>query len=134
MALPKKVGDAADKLYELREARLALQRDQETELDKLKKKEAEMEEHVISLLAAQGLESARGEVATVTRTKKTVLKVVDMMKLWKWAKKKDDPSIFHKRVATEHYVLLAKSGVEVPGVEAMTLPDLSITRAAAKKS
>lgn len=132
MALPKKVGDAADRLYELREKRLELQRAQETELKKLKDKEEEMEQHVIALMSAQGLESARGDVATVTRTKKTVLKVVDMMKLWAWAKKNDDPSIFHKRVATEHYVEVAKGGKVVPGVEALVIPDLSITRAAKK--
>lgn len=130
--MPKKLGDAVDKLYEARQARLELQRAQEEALAKLEKTEADLEEHVTALLSAQGLESARGDIASVTRTTKTVGKIVDFAKLWKWAVKQNDPAIFQKRLANEHFKDLIKGGKAIPGTESVTLHDLSINKAGTK--
>ena len=128
--LPKTLGDAADLLFERQQARLSLQRKQEEELNKLKLLEDQAEEHVLALLSAQGLESCRGKVATVTVQHKSVPKVLDWDKVRKWVAKTADIAIFQKRLSSTHFIELQEAKVVVPGVEYIAVKQLSITKAA----
>lgn len=128
--MPKTLGAAADLVFERQQARLKLQRAQEAKLEVLKTLEGEAEEHVKSLLIAQGLESCRGEKATVTLQRKFVPKVVDWDKFGKWVAKTGDIAVFQKRLSSTHFKELDDAKVGVAGVERIPVVDLSITKAA----
>lgn len=129
-ALPKKLGEAIDALYTARQERLDFQRSMDEKLKLLKQAQDQLEEHVMALLSAQGLEMGRGDVGTATLVKKVVGKVTDWAKLWSWAKKNDDLAIFQKRISNEHFKELLEAKEKVPGVEKVVLTEVSIGKAA----
>lgn len=129
-ALPKTLGAAADLVFARREARLALQRAQEKELAPLKAAEDEAELHTIALLKAQGLASARGELATVTLQQREVPKIVDIAKFTRWIKRTGDFAFFQQRPSLTHFRELVAAGKTPDGIETVPVDDLSVTRAA----
>lgn len=129
-ALPKKIGDAADLVYERQQARLKLQRDQETRLKVLSDLEDAAEEHCKSLMIAQGLESVRGDKATITLQRVDVPKVVDWDKFGAWISKTGDIAVFQKRLSATHFADLKTAKTVPNGVEFIPITKLSISKAA----
>lgn len=128
--LPAKIGEAIDKLYEIRTERLNLEKAVGT-LDGLEKLLAG---HITDLLKAQTLESSRGDTATFTRTWKTVPKLEDEKKFVTWLQKnKHNPFDFlSKSLRSGHISDLWNDKKVVPGVDGIRIETYSLTRAAAK--
>jgi len=122
---PKTLGACIDELYRQRTARIELQR----KADDLREKEHLLEQHIRGLLAAQGLESSRGKAATATVTTRTIGSVVDWARLFAYIKKTGNFDLIQRRINDTAFRARLDDGVEVPGVEAITVQSLSLTKA-----
>ena len=123
-AFPKKLGLCADLAYKLRAARLEV----EEQVEEMRKKEAALKEHIFTLLAAQDLESATGEWATVSLSHLTVPKVTDWDKFYAYIQKEGAFDLLERRPAKGAYKERLEAKVAVPGVEPMEVTNLNITK------
>lgn len=122
------LGTRIDALYALRATRLLLEKD----IDALKKQEAEAKQEIIDALKAANMQGGKGAAATASITYKTKPQVTDWDAVYAFIKKKDMPSLLHKRLTEGLWQSLQDDGIVVPGTEAMTLVDLSLTKVGSK--
>lgn len=118
------VGELIDGLYELRAQRLAI----EKQVEELKARETSTKEEILFLLREGGLEGAKGAVATAAITYKTKPNVTDWDAVYNFIRDQDMLSLLQKRLTVTLWAALQEDGVTVPGVESITLPDLSLTK------
>ncbi len=119
------IGTMIDKLYTMRETRIAAQR----VVDDNKKDEALLRQQIIEVLKEQGLNGARGVIATGSIKKEDVPKLSNADKFFAYVKKNDAWHLLHKRIAVEAWRELHEAGKKVPGVEALPVEDLSLSKA-----
>lgn len=125
MKIPKTLGGKADKLYELRAARLA----EEKKIDAMKKEEEALREAIFEDLRVAKLEKASGKVATVSRVSKTVGKVTDWQKFYAFIRKNDAFELLQRRVNDSSYRERLDAGERVDGVEPEVVASLNVTKA-----
>lgn len=123
--VPKTLGAKIDKLYALREERLALER----QAEKLKDDEALYQGEVLKHLASSRVESARGKLATATRRVTVVGKVGDWTKLYAHIVETGSFELLQRRLNDGSFRERVEAGHVVPGVEAERVVKLSLAKA-----
>jgi hypothetical protein len=118
------LGPAIDMLYETRAQRLALTK----EVDELKAHESVLKEELLTLLHEIGLEKASGQKATVGVRRLTVPIITDWEEIHKYIKENDRFDLIQKRLSAPAWRELKEQNVLVPGTEAGTDVELSLTK------
>lgn len=124
----KAMSICADDLYTVVHERYALNK----AVEALQKKEALLREHIIENVSKDSTGVA-GKIASVAVKIKSVVTVKDWPKLYDYILKaaKKDPgawSLLHKRVGDKAVQEIWEAGKDVPGVESMDVPVVSISK------
>lgn len=122
-AFPKSLGACADLLYQMRETRLAADK----EAAALKSEENRLKEHIINTLPKDsgGAVGKTHKVIIVTKTKQ---QVKDWDKFWAYVGKNKAWDLLQKRIADVAVQARIDDGKKLPGVEAFTVVDVSLTK------
>lgn len=118
------IGMMIDGLYDLRAQRLAI----EKQVADLKARETATKEEILSILNEQGLNGAKGLIATAAITHKTVPVVTDWDAVYTFIRDQNMFALLQKRLTASLWAALAEDGVAVPGTEPQTVTDLSFTK------
>jgi hypothetical protein len=134
---PKSLALAADKLYQVREARLKMQKD----VDLLQAEETFLKEHLINTLPKSDAGGVQGKICRVSISMKEGKRVTDWHAYYanlvamynKSVKKKDGQedgafAFLQKRVGEKIIGEMWDAGQTVPGVEKYRYPDVSINK------
>lgn len=125
---PKTLGACVDMAYELRAERLEFQKKYEAELAAMKKREDEIEEHILQSFDKSDIEGAKGSVATASVSRLTVPSVKDWPKTFAWIAKHKAWDLMEKRMARVAYRDRTEAGEVIPGVESFVKVSLSLTK------
>ena len=120
----KSVGALIDELYVLRADRLELSK----KIDVLKTQEAQLRAKIIAQLRDVDLASGSGQIATGSITTSKEARMLDWNEFWQWAVEHDARDVIQKRVSITAIRERWEAGVEVPGLEAVEVADLSLTK------
>lgn len=120
----KSVGALIDELYVLRADRLELSK----KVDALKTQEAQLRAKIIAQLRDVDLASGSGQIATGSITTSKEARMLDWNEFWQWAVEHDARDVIQKRVSITAIRERWEAGVEVPGLEAVEVADLSLTK------
>lgn len=120
----KSVGALIDELYVLRTDRLELSK----KVDALKTQEAQLRAKIIAQLRDVDLASGSGRIATGSITTSKEARMLDWNEFWQWAVEHDARDVIQKRVSITAIRERWEAGVEVPGLEAVEVADLSLTK------
>lgn len=118
------VGALIDELYVLRAERLELSK----RVDVLKTQEAQLRAKIIAQLRNVKLESGSGQMATGSITTSKEARVLDWNEFWQWAVEHNARDVVQKRVSITAIRERWEAGIEVAGLEAVEVADLSLTK------
>lgn len=122
--LPKSLAGAADKLYEIRQARLALQK----EVDAMEGRERQLREYLIDNLPKSQASGITGRIAHAEIETKVIPQVQDWDAFYKFILKTKDFSLMQRRLndgaIKEHW----EAKKVVPGVGKFNAKVVSITK------
>lgn len=121
---PKSLGACADRLYELRQQRLTVQK----EVDKLAAEEAALREHIINTLPKSEASGIAGKLARVTVVTKQVPQVKDWDAFYKFVKKTGSFDLLQRRLTDQAIKERWEAGKEVPGVEHFNAVSISLNK------
>jgi hypothetical protein len=121
---PKSLGACADRLYELRQQRLAVQK----EVDKLAAEETFLREHIINTLPKSEASGIAGKLARVTVVTKQVPQVKDWDAFYKFVKKTGSFDLLQRRLTDQAIKERWEAGKEVPGVEHFNAVSISLNK------
>ena len=122
--MPKRLATVADKYFQARADRLAMQK----QLDELKEKEAAYRDHLINELPksdATGIAGKLCRVAVVTKPKPTVK---DWFAFHKYIKRTGSFELLQRRVSEQAVKERWDDGKKVPGVETFDAVSLSVSK------
>ena len=122
--IPKTLGACADKLYQLKEARLKIQ----AQADKIEEQEKAIKEYVIQNLGKENAEGVAGHVAKVSITRSVVPTAKDWDKFYAHVLKTKDFSLMQKRLHEAACRERWDDGKEIPGVESFQVVKVSLTK------
>ena len=122
--LPRTLAECADKLYETREARHAIQK----EADKLAEIESQLREHIIANLPKDEASGIAGKVARVSLEKKAVPTVEDWSKVQAYIKKHNAFDLLQRRLNETAVKDRAENGKPVPNVGSFITVKVSCTK------
>jgi hypothetical protein len=131
-ALPVSMGRCADLYHDVRELRLAM----EKEVAEVAAFESEMRQHIIENLSKSEDTGAAGLKYRAQIVTKTVPKIrtdeenpnVGWPQFWDYVAKNMRFDLMQKRFADKAIKDMWEAGETVPGVEPMKVPDVSITK------
>ena len=118
------LGQAIDKLYEARAARLA----KATEVKELQAAEAVAKANVLKLLRDTGLEKASGKVATASITTEDIPFIKDWDKIHEYIRINNRFDLLQRRIGVVAWRDLFNDGILIPGTEAGVDTDISLTK------
>jgi hypothetical protein len=121
---PKVLGNCVDKLYRLRQERLAAQK----AVDAIGAEETALRDHIIANFGKTEIEGAKGKVASCGITRKTVGQVKDWEKFYTYIKRTSSFDLLERRVNNKAYNDRLEAKQPVPGVEPFQVVGLSITK------
>lgn len=121
---PKTMGACADRVYLLREQRLASQK----EVDKIEEEEKALKEHIINNLPKSEASGVSGKVGHVEVVKKSVPQVKDWEAFYKHVKKTGEFDLMSRSISKTAIQERLDNKKKVPGVELFTTVSLSITK------
>jgi hypothetical protein len=121
---PKTIGACADKVYELRIARLAKQK----EVDAIEADEQALKAYIIDNLPKSEASGVAGKYARVTVITKEVPQVKDWPTFYKFLKKTGDFDLLQKGLSKAAVEARWDAGKTIPGIEVFTAVTLSITK------
>ena len=128
VAYPKQLGICIDMLYAARAIRLA----REKEIEQLKADEKALGDHIMNTFAKSELDGAKGRVAVAAIKQVRTVKLIEgpqsWLDFWQWARKDKLGIYVQRRPGVESIREQIESGVQVPGVELMTVVSLSLTK------
>lgn len=127
--LPKTLAGCADRLYTVRQARLAKQR----ELEVFEREESALREHLIQNLPKSSATGIAGKLARVSILSKLVVQVTDWDALDQYIVKnyKKNPGVFsllQRRVGDASVKEIWEAGKEVPGTQPLKVPFVSLSK------
>lgn len=130
--LPASIGLCADLYHDVRELRLAM----EKEVEEVQAFERAVHEHVLANLSKGADTGAAGLRYRAQRTEKKVPKIrtdddnpnVGWPQFWDYVVANRRFDLVQKRLADKAITDMWAAGETVPGVESMTVPGLSITK------
>jgi hypothetical protein len=121
---PKSMGVCADKLYEVRQKRLA----QQKIVDELEAEEKALKEHIINTLPKSETSGVAGKLARVTITSKDVLQVENWDLFYKHVKKTGEFELMQRRLSDSAINERWEQGKKVPGVKSFTVVSISLNK------
>lgn len=121
---PKALGACADKLFELRAKRLAMQK----EVDAVEAEEKAYKEHIINTLPKSEASGVAGKLARVTVVTKEVPQVKDWDAFYKFVKKTGQFDLLQRRLTDAAIKERWEHGKEIPGVEHFNAVSVSINK------
>jgi hypothetical protein len=122
--MPKSLGQCADALYNIRQLRLAKQK----EVDELAQREAAYRQHLIDNLPKSDANGITGSVARATIVKEVQPRVADWDKLYAYIKKNNAFELLQRRVSAAAVEERWDADKQVPGVETFTLVKVSLNK------
>ena len=121
---PKTLGGCIDMLYEQRAERLKLSKI----VDEAKKQEALLEDHIINSFSKAELNGGKGDVATASIKRDTVVSLTDWDEFMKWVVQHKAYECLRKQPGSTAIKERWGAGEEVPGVESVVKISLSLTK------
>lgn len=121
---PKALGACADKLFELRNKRLEMQK----AVDAVAAEESALKNHIIENLPKSEASGVAGKLARVTVVTKQVPQVKDWDAFYKYVKKTGSFDLMQKRLTDAAIKERWEAGKEVPGVEHFNAVSVSINK------
>jgi hypothetical protein len=121
---PKSMGVCADKLYELRQKRLA----QQKLVTEMEEEEKALKEYIINTLPKSETSGVAGKLARVTITSKEVPQVEDWDAFYKHVKKTGEFELMQRRLSDAAINERWEAGKKVPGVKAFKATSLSLNK------
>lgn len=121
---PKAMGACADKLYELRNKRLSIQK----LVEEIQSEETALKNHIIDNLPKSEASGVTGKLARVTVVTKEVPQAQDWDVLYKYIKKTGSFELLQRRLTAAAIKERWEEGKEVPGVGHFTVVDVSINK------
>ena len=121
---PKALGACADKLFELRNKRLAEQK----KVDEIAAEESALKNHIIENLPKSEASGVAGKLARVTVVTKQVPQVKDWDAFYKYVKKTGSFDLMQKRLTDAAIKERWEAGKEVPGVGHFNAVSVSINK------
>lgn len=118
------IGEAADKLYLIRQKRFALQK----EVDALKKSEAEIEAYLVDELPKVEAKGVAGAVARVQIKTKDVPIVEDWDAVYRYIAETNNYQLLNRRINTTAYTELAASGENIDGISERKIISLGLNK------
>ena len=118
------LGEQIDALYELRERRIALQR----EADDLKRQETNLEFELMSQVTSLGIAAAKGRRASFSVTHEVVPNVNDWSKLHDYIIIEKDFTLLQKRIGVTAWRDYYETGLLIPGTDAVTLNKVNLRK------
>lgn len=129
--LPKSIGRCADLYHDIREIRLAM----EKEAEEVKARETEIQEHIIAQLSASEDTGAAGLKFRAQVVVKRKPRISDEKGgwpiFWTWIRKNDFMNMVQRRInekALEEYMADNPDRETIPGTEMVNVKTLSITK------
>ena len=119
------LGELIDKLYQKRTERLALSK----QVDAFKAEESDLRRLIIQRLQDVGLDSGRGSLATASITTDDQASVKDWEAFENYILEHKSFDLLQRRVSITAVRARWENSEVVPGVEKVTLSDLSLTKA-----
>jgi len=121
---PKALGLCADKLWELRQKRLAMQK----EVDVVAAEESALKEYIINTLPKSEASGVAGKLARVTIISKVVPQVKDWPAFYAYVKKTGSFDLMQRRLTAPAVEARWEAGKEIPGVEHFNAVTVSINK------
>jgi hypothetical protein len=121
---PKALGACADRLYELREKRLAAQK----LTDEIDAEEKAMKEHLISTLPKSKASGVAGKFVRVTVVTKTVPRVDNWDKFYGFVKKTGRFDLMQRRLSDAAITEIWEAGKKIPGVDSFKYATISMNK------
>jgi len=119
------IGEVADELYKVREARLAL----EKEVGEFKSAEARLKEQAIGLLNEQKLTSGSGGLATISIKPTPVPVVEDWIEVYQYIYENEAYDLLQRRVAVRSWSdRVEEDQASIPGIRTETITKVSLTK------
>jgi len=123
--IPRTMGKCADKLYQVRQARLALQK----EVDALKAEESAIKQHIIDNLPKSQASGIAGKDARVTVVTKEAPQVKDQEAFRKYMNRTKRFDLANKlRPSVTAIRDMWEEGKEIPGVEKFNVVTVSLNK------
>lgn len=122
--IPKTLGACADRLYETRQKRLAMQK----EVDEVEAEEKALREHIIQTLPKSEASGVAGKVARVTVVTKDVPQVKDWDAFYKYVSRTKSFDLLQRRLGETAVKERWENGKKIPGVEAFTVVSVSLNK------
>ena len=122
--MPKALGACADRLFQVREQRLAIQK----QVEQLAAEESAIKEHIINTLPKSEASGVAGRVARVSVVTKVVPQVKDWEAFHKYVKRTGSFELMQRRLADAAIKERWDAGKEVPGVEHFNAVTVSINK------
>lgn len=121
---PKALGACADKLYELKQKRLDMQK----AVDVVEAEEKALKEHIINNLPKSEASGVAGKVARVTVVTKEIPQVKDWEAFYKYVKKTGQFDLLQRRLTDAAIKERWENGKEIPGVEHFNATAISLNK------
>lgn len=118
------LGIKIDALYALRQSRLDLTK----KVDAIKEQETVLRQEILELLDTVGMVKATGHTATCGVTEKIEPQVTDWELAHEFIREHNRFDLLQKRLSAPAWRDLKDSGTLVPGTEAVTVRDVSLTK------
>lgn len=122
--VPKAIGAAADRMYEVRQARYQLQK----VVDRLQAEESGLAEYLIRSIPKSEASGVAGKTARATINKKEKPRVTDWEKLWAYILKTKATDMLQRRVSEEAVVSRWEAKKKIPGVESFEVVSVSLNK------
>jgi hypothetical protein len=123
LTIPKNLADLADQYFQARQKRLEIDK----ESDAQKVVETALRKALLENLEKSGATAIGGKRCRVTLTSKIVPTVANWDAFYAYVAKSKQFFLLQKRVSTAAVAELWDAGTEVPGVNPLTVTDLSIS-------
>lgn len=130
-AFPASIGDAIDKLYMQRAARLEADR----AIERMKEEERALKAHVLKLLTAAKLNGGKGAIATAAIVMSRTYRLepeVGFAKFWEFARKDKLGVYVQHRISASAVAEAIGAGKRIPGVVEEDVVDISLNKVGAK--
>jgi short subunit dehydrogenase-like uncharacterized protein len=124
MAYPKTLGASVDQAYEMRKARLDL----EKKVEEMKAEEKTLEEHILKIFDQQGLMKGGSANTTAAISTRRRAMIMDWKRFSDYVIKTKQPDLLEKRPAQTACQERWDDGVQIPGIEMNETRALSLTK------
>ena len=126
--IPASIGRTADLYSDVRALRLAM----EKEVEKVKAREHELREYIISNLSKSDDTGAAGLRYRAQIVSKDVPRAMDWTAVHGFIQKSGRFDLLQKRLGEKAVMDMVEAGETIPGVEIVKVPDVSITKIAGR--